>query len=413
AAYGIGIKGKGAALVNRVRVLHVGDSGTRAYAETYTGVFVPSRGSHVVGPAAGGLVTDLTTAAAANFGGNPTAGSTTVLGGGANAEVRFDGVPAFTMRAFATSGFVDLGGGIAQKLTLSGGVLAGTVVSSLPFSLTDAYVVVGGTATAVGIVRPGADTQLAARGISYESQANSSYNGAGVASQIFPGMFSSSDRDQQRRGHVVEALFPNTPAGDPGPVLIGWAGDSPGPLQVDGQPTPSTDLTLVVVPLHPAVAAGTIGSGDLAMRLVDLPSAAANQFPYFYLSANSTARFEAALPAARWTDLRVRISHQSAFFGGFGTPGCPTGSIPQGTGVFVQAPRSGCIAPATVEVFNFAKDAWTAAGQTGTTGTTDSVDLGPGADLVSPAGVVEVRLRAGNGDTQAIASVTLAGGSAS
>jgi hypothetical protein len=447
AAYGLGIRGKGAALVDRVRLVMADDSG-RDYVETYVGVFVPSRGSHVVSPGGGGLVSDVSGQSGFNgggfvpatccFNGNRTAlGSATVVGGGGEAEIRLDDVPAFTLRPYATQGFESLGG-VSQEVTLGGGSLSGTVVSHLPFDLEDARVIAGGSWTPLGTLRQGVPASISLSGVSAAPVAKPVNGGGDLAQQMFPDMY-GANREHTREGRTVSALFPCCQYDDQSPYLIGWTHAGIGPLTVDGSPAPLTDLTMVVVPLHPTIARGrAFAAGDLPLDLVDLSATAfagnRGTVSSFALPAGASAVYEARLPGGGWRDLSLQVSHQNGGYYVNGTfvctslvnPGGPpkVNPAPGGTGsasgfgqvqaiVPLPAPApvplpGGCGSAVTLEVFDFATSAWVPE-KLSSAASQDTADLGPARDLVSPAGLMEIRLRAGSSQSGQIESVSLAG----
>jgi hypothetical protein len=250
----------------------------------------------------------------------------------------------------------------------------------------------------------------------------------------------SGNREHARRYRLVQAMFqPGGATNDSPLALVAWTSGGGGAISVDGRSAGVTEESMVVVPLHPAIAATAFTATDLQMDLVDVAqthTSSGNFYDYseVTLSPGGMATYETSLPAGRhWKDLKLSVTNQGkgqfncgSFVKGMPVPapvfvpGPPTSSGSGGSSgssgsvtVTLPSTRSGpaiggCTGSLSAQVFDFATGAWVKLPLI-SGGTQNVLDLGAAAGMVSPGGLLEIRLVApGGGYIQPIVYVGLA-----
>jgi hypothetical protein len=388
-AYGVGLRSKGKdILANQVRIIHLSDHSSRAYIETFTGIFVPHRGSYSARPGGQPFVSGL----GGFYGGQPgSVGAGVVLvtgGGGSVPDVRLVDVNAWSMRGFSSEELVINPGTLTQDLHLANGRITGTVTNRLGFALTDGFVVAGDSYQTFGRIGKGetVPVNLAVGSI------QSAQLGQPIAYRIYQmptykgDPNSAAQRETLRRIQIVTALFPyNSMNSSAEPMLVGWAQSSHLPLKVNGSDADVRDLDAVVMPLRvaPATNTGSLAEGEITARLVDLTGEQVNlSGSGLYFATRGTATYELALPGAAWHNVQLRLSRN-------------LGPFTVRIGGTLGQPQVNLV---DLAVYNYRTGAWDAMALR-TEGETDVALVSAPAAHISPEGLVQVRLqtKAANG----------------
>jgi hypothetical protein len=388
-AYGVGVRSKGKdILANQVRIIHLSDHSSRAYIETFTGIFVPHRGSYSARPGGQPFVSGL----GGFYGGQPGsvgAGVVLVTGGGSSApDVRLVDVNAWSMRGFSSEELLTNPGTLTQDLHLANGRITGTVTNRLGFALTDGFVVAGDSYQTFGRIGKGETIQVNLAVSSSPSQ----QMGQPIAYRIYQtptyGVVANTatQRETLRRIQIVSALFPyNGMNSSAEPMLVGWAQSSHLPLKVNGSDADVRDLDAVVMPLRmaPATITGSLAEGEITARLVDLTGEQVNlSGTGLYFATRGAATYELTLPGAAWHNVQLRLSRN-------------LGPFTVRIGGTMGQPQINLV---DLAVYNYRTGAWDAVALH-TEGETDVALVSAPAAHISPEGLVQVRLqtRAANG----------------
>lgn len=387
AAYGVGLRTKGKdILANQVRIIHLSDHSSRAYIETFTGLFVPHRGSYSVHPGGQPFVSGL----GGFYGGGPQgpvgAGVVLVTGGAGSsaADVRLVDVNAWSMRGFSSEEWVANSGTLTQDLHLANGRITGTVTNRLPFALTDGFVVAGDSYQTFGRLGKGETVQVNLP----VSSGSSPQLGQPIASRIYQmptykgEPTSAPQRETLRRVQIVSSLIPyNGMNSATEPMLVGWAKSSLLPLKVNGTDADVRDLDAVVMPLRvpPAASTGSLGEGEVTARLVDLTGDQVSPTGSgLYFGTKGSATYELALPGAAWHNVRLRLSRSLSPYGAkLGM--VPTGGQPQ-------------INQVDLAVYNYRTGAWDAMALR-SEGDADVALVSTPAAHLSPEGLLQARFQ--------------------
>jgi hypothetical protein len=385
-AYGMGLRSKGKdVLANEVRIIHLSDHSSRAYIETFTGLFVPHRGSYSAHPGGQPFVSGL----GGFYGGQQvqpgSVGSGVVLvqgGGSSPADVRLVDVNAWSMRGFSSEELVTSPGTLTQDLHLANGRITGTVTNRLPFTLTDGFVVAGDSYQTFGRIGKGETIQVNLAVSSSPSQ----QMGQPIAYRIYQtptyGVVANTaaQRETLRRIQVVGALFPYAGMNNSAePMFVGWANSSHLPLKVNGSDADVRDLDAVVMPLRvaPSASTETLAEGEITARLVDLTGEQVSlSGTGLYFGTKGSATYDLALPGATWHNVRLRMSRN---LGPYGVRSGDPRSLP-------------AINLVDLGVYNYRTGAWDAMAMH-SEGDSDVAVVSAPAAHISPEGLLQVRLQ--------------------
>jgi hypothetical protein len=385
-AYGVGLRSKGKDIVaNQVRIIHLSDHSSRAYIETFTGLFVPHRGSYSARPGGQPFVSGL----GGFYGGGPqgTVGAGVVLvtggGGSSAADVRLVDVNAWSMRGFSSEELVANPGTLTQDLHLANGHVTGTVTNRLPFALTDGFVVAGDSYQTFGRIGKGETIQVNLAVASSPSP----QMGQPIAYRIYQmptykgDPNSATQRETMRRIQIVGALFPyNGMNSTTEPMFVGWAKSSSLPLKVNGTDADVRDLDAVVMPLRVASAAitGSLAEGDIRARLVDLTGEQVNPTGTgLYFGSKGAATYELALPGAAWHNVSLRLARNLG---------------PYGVKVMGGPAGQATVNQVDLAVYNYRTGAWDAMALRGE-GDVDVALVSAPAAHISLEGLLQVRVQ--------------------
>ncbi len=182
--YGFALQQKGTTIINdSISLVQLGDSTTpnaNAHITTYLGVFVPSQGDFQVRVPGESLVQP--NEATSQF--QPTTSSkapTTITPRQNGTDVNLQGVDIWTLRSIVSERDRQLQGNITSHLTVTNGLLAGTVTNSLSYNLDDVDVLIGNQYVSLGQLGAGQTQHIH---LSLSSPSLNNYPPQPLASQI-------------------------------------------------------------------------------------------------------------------------------------------------------------------------------------------------------------------------------------
>ncbi|GCE13401.1 DUF7408 domain-containing protein [Tengunoibacter tsumagoiensis] len=159
-SYGLALQQKGTSVISsRVSMIQLSRpdaTGSLEHINTYFGVYVPSQGDfHVHLPTAGTIQTMNN-----NFYGPPPFSSsgnapTTFTSSGTATDVTLQGLEIWSIRTLQAQNDRHVSGGIRSKLTLQDKTIKGTVSNTLPYAISDAYLLIGNDFVSLGHLNVG------------------------------------------------------------------------------------------------------------------------------------------------------------------------------------------------------------------------------------------------------------------
>ncbi|QBD81824.1 hypothetical protein EPA93_39970 [Ktedonosporobacter rubrisoli] len=151
--YGLALQEKGTSIISSsisvVQLDRPATNATAAHVTTYIGVFVPSQGDFQVHIPGNGLVQPSTNPNGF-YTDRPRQQPTTILSSPNGTDADLQGVDIWTIRTLISQHDSQFKGGIIPHLTLQNNTLTGTVTNTLPYALSDAYVLMGSHYMALG-----------------------------------------------------------------------------------------------------------------------------------------------------------------------------------------------------------------------------------------------------------------------
>ncbi len=289
-SYGLALHEKNDAILsNSISILQFNQNGTPAHMTTYTGVFLPDQGSFRVTVPGTGLTQALPKTISTD---TSSSQQVHIIANENGTTVKLNGDHTWTMHTIISEEERQISGSIVPHLTLDHNTVLGTITNTLPYSLTDSYILMGKsyihsglllthqTRTIHGIFKNTTDpletladqittdaglpaaynintnllqtktlsdlhletlTALSGELSSFACGLNICVTNSGKSQQLFgnPVMFSSPDTDP--------LLLANAPA-----TLIGWADQEPdlsNITTVNGTVSTGTHETLLQIPL--------------------------------------------------------------------------------------------------------------------------------------------------------------------
>lgn len=167
-SYGLALQQKGTSIISStVSVIRlsqpdtIGTTGTvtsTAHTTTYVGVFVPSQGDFHVHIAGDELVQPANTGFYYNRGSSPQ--MTTITPTQSSTDVDLQSVNIWTLHTVMSTHDTQIQGGIVSHLILQNGTLSGTITNTLPYSLSDVYVLMNQSYVSLGRIAAGTDKQV-------------------------------------------------------------------------------------------------------------------------------------------------------------------------------------------------------------------------------------------------------------
>lgn len=356
-SYGIALQQKGTAVISStVSIIQLGQSqagseNTSEHLTTYLGVFVPSQGDFHIHIANSGLVQP--SANPFGYGGQSESQPSTITPQPDGTNVDLKSVNIWTLHTIVSEQDSQTHGGIVSHLTLQNGTLVGTVTNTLPYALSDVYVLMAYRYMPIGHLGSGqtlpinlplniaqgdpgvsiADQIASSHGISPQSYGpysnnqqaqseiqrhvmilsllsgeNNSYycNNGGPCAQ--PAIYT---KNIAANGVVVSgggSYQPNSRdpllvAGAPA-TLIGWADTSPSidnNITINGTSATGAHEALVQAPLSVGFSGNVnLPSSFVGSQLVDVQSqgnAVQGQLPGVYTMTTGSMTFEFTLPS--------------------------------------------------------------------------------------------------------------------
>ncbi|WP_126628092.1 hypothetical protein [Dictyobacter alpinus] len=308
-SYGLALQQKGSAIINSsITLLQLNapdQTGTSGHATTFLGVFVPSQGDFQVHVPGASLVQpiDQNNMPYSSYNGSPSASTQRAIftTGTNSTDINLQGVDIWTTRTLMTQSDTHTTGGLKGQLQIQQDKVSGTVTNTLPYALSDAFVLVGDSYVAIGELPSNSSKQIT---LDLKSRDPTATNSLTIADQIAnsrglqsnpngnvytSGAIQSSDVLQHHvmvlealgggycdsnncyhqnvqsinnNGNITKTFIQNNGNGtsnrDPlllsgaGATLIGWAKDltnNNGAITVNGQTTNGSQETVVQAPL--------------------------------------------------------------------------------------------------------------------------------------------------------------------
>lgn len=219
-SYGLALQQKGTSIISStvsvVRLSQPDVTGTTgaisstAHTTTYVGVFVPSQGDFHVHIAGDELVQPASTGFAYNRG--TSAQMTTITPSQASTDVDLQSVNIWTLHTVMSERDTQVQGGIVSHLTLQNGILSGTVTNTLPYSLSDVYILMNQSYISLGSLGAGSDKQVSFSLASTAVDPNTYIADQIAASKGLPSQYGSyyngqqPQNDTQRHVAMLSAL---------------------------------------------------------------------------------------------------------------------------------------------------------------------------------------------------------------
>ncbi|GHO84685.1 DUF7408 domain-containing protein [Dictyobacter formicarum] len=165
-SYGLALQQKGSAIINSsitlIQLNTPDKTGSSGHATTFLGVFVPSQGDFQVHVPGASLVqpADPNGYVDPAYRGTSNNQQSIYTVGSNGTDIDLQGVDIWTTRSLVAQRDMHTSGGITSQLQLQRNILSGTVTSTLPYTLTDAFVVMGNSYVSLGEIKPNSTTRI-------------------------------------------------------------------------------------------------------------------------------------------------------------------------------------------------------------------------------------------------------------
>jgi hypothetical protein len=268
AAFGLGYALHGTDIfLNKIAVINLQPDG-KAYANSYMGLFSPSRSDYEIQIQDDGLISPLGSyyepwSSVAPSPGNSSRGM--IFYQGNPARVSGLNVEQWSMQSFMTEGLEMDFGQVTSDLDLEGNTLAGNIINKSPYLLSDAVIVLGRSFTRLNNIAPGEEAQV---NLNLDDLSNPSF-GTSISYRLFEQQLSMSgpnglSRQAEVKRIIVESVFERTPASSKwvggnalngaanifqGPILIAWLDEAPPDIQIAGQSPAQQTTAILLAPL--------------------------------------------------------------------------------------------------------------------------------------------------------------------
>ncbi len=322
-AFGAGLFTKGQSVqTNQVSIVHLQAGWDRAYAESYTGILVPTRGDYQVNVAG----TRPWVGPISSFSGGYGPNSAVIRVNADNNSILLPGMTAFVLRGFATEGVVDAPHLVATA-KLVNGKLTGTIENNSTIRFTDLVVLAGdGYQVLLGLAPGGVAT------FSVTPKASNPYAGPPAYSTIYgnyfngpqPSQITDIDRENLEKSSILSLVAGGgfngiTPTIVP--MVVAWTRQPNEHITVDGTQPRSTAESAVVIPLAiGAIGAGSLPAGLVVSRFIDIEGTTQAGPPgaVFMQSGTATYDFTPQLaPGTHLTGATLDSTSQSPKGGAF------------------------------------------------------------------------------------------------
>jgi len=339
-AYGLALHEKHTTIASAsISILQFNQDGAPAHITTYAGVFLPDQGSFQVSIPGADLTHILPQAVAT---GTPLPQQTAISGGPHGSLIALNGQNSWMMHTLIAEQDRQLSGNVASHLTLAHGILNGTLTNTLPYSLSDTYILTNEGYIPFGPLRAGqtraidstfrrmddsnatlADQIAADNGLATPYDPGIEPQKAGTLQQQHIAMLTalSGELSQFTCGLNVcslknsalpqqkpfaDPVLLSTPSYDPllaantAATLIGWASQQPdttNTIAVNGALTDGVHQVFVQVPLaiH-ATNTLDIPPDTLSAQLAAVQGDNVQMQPGLYLMNTGSVTFDLALP---------------------------------------------------------------------------------------------------------------------
>lgn len=165
-SYGLALQQKGSAIINSsitlIQLNAPDKTGSSGHATTFLGVFVPSQGDFQVHVPGASLVqpADQNGYIDPAYRGTSSNQQSIYTVGNDGTDIDLRGVDIWTTRTLVAQRDMHIAGGITSQLQLQQNILSGTVTSTLPYTLTDAFVVMGNSYVSLGEIKSNSTTRV-------------------------------------------------------------------------------------------------------------------------------------------------------------------------------------------------------------------------------------------------------------
>ncbi len=333
----------GDVIINKISVI-IFESGTRHTAETYVGIFSPSRRAYTLTFPGQSLIAPLSNEGSPWGPGGATTGVGTTIAEGEPAQVRGVQVEQWAMRGFQVEAPTPEGWAIESDLTVEGDRIHGTIANRTSEALVDAVLVHGNRYLQLDDLSAG------------ESMTVDQKLPEPSSTQPFPGsLFERAQMEAGPRGlprdvQVQQQILGNYFQGPNGPelpgqsIFIGWMRSSPLDVRVAGANWATQQSSLVVAPLSLRYAPGAVhlAPGDLAANLTRLEGEVGNCGPANQVFVvNGQVLLEYQVPAALAGMKVTRLSLVMEGGGGGGDMPVIEMADREGAWVKIDSPRMG------------------------------------------------------------------------
>ena len=162
-SYGLAIQQKGTSIISSsISVMQLNrpaNDHTTAHVTTSIGVFVPSEGNFQVHVPGDTLVQPISDQFR-SFSGSSAQQPATITSAATGTDVKLPGVEIWTVRSLVSTYNTQVQGDIISHLSMQNGTLMGTVSSTLPYTLSDVYVLIGNQYQPLGRLGAGETKQV-------------------------------------------------------------------------------------------------------------------------------------------------------------------------------------------------------------------------------------------------------------
>jgi uncharacterized membrane protein YhaH (DUF805 family) len=224
-SYGLAVLQKGTTIISDsisvVQLAGASSTSDTAHITTYQGVFVPNQGDYTIHMPQANFVQPYNgeTQYGGPFQASQLAGGTTITPSSNATDTLLHGVNIWTLRSMVSERDQQLHGGITSTLVMSNRSLRGTVTNTLPYALSDVYVLVGGQYANIGSLASGQTAQVSISAVSTFDPTSPSTiadqianaNGQGTNNSSYTNNTSQPQNSFQRHVTIMSALSnPNT-----------------------------------------------------------------------------------------------------------------------------------------------------------------------------------------------------------
>ncbi len=176
-SYGLALQQKGTSIISsNVSVIQLSRpeaNSSLAHQTNYIGIFVPNQGDFQVRLPGSPLVQTVESRDSFNGqGGRSTNQPITVTRENDSTNVNLHGVDIWTLRTLVARQDASMHGGIVSHLTYNNASITGSITNTLPYDLSDAYILASNTPTSLGPIAAGETKQVTINNLGGSNSAN-------------------------------------------------------------------------------------------------------------------------------------------------------------------------------------------------------------------------------------------------